>query len=724
MKTLRLLSAITLAILFTFSGAFAQKEITVEDIWRDYKFVPRSVPGFNFMNDGKSYIKQDGQQINRYDITTGDRVETLFDLAEVEGGPASIDGYNLSQDESKILVRTGTEAIYRRSSKANYYVYDAASKSLRSVTDEGKQMYATFSPDNSKLAYVRDNNIYVKDLTSGQELQITKDGEYNKIINGSADWVYEEEFSFAKAFFWSPDSKKIAYYRFDESEVKEFTMTNYRNDVYPEYQTFKYPKVGEDNAKVTIFIHHLSSGQKVQAEQDAELQEYIPRIQWTQDPSKLCVTFMNRHQNHLKLNLIDAGSGAGMTILEEKNKYYIDIHDNLAFLKDGKRFVWTSEQDGYNHIYLHTIGTDKAVQLTSGDWDVTDFYGADEKNRKIYFQAAKKSALGREIYESALFKPKGLKEISDGSGTHRAQWSKTYDYLVHTHSSAEMASSYVVRDRRGAEVRGLEDNKAFNEMHASYGLSPVEFFTVPVADGVELNAWRITPADFDESKKHPVLMFVYGGPGSQTVNDSWQGFNYWWYQMLAQKGYVIVSVDNRGTGARGQEFKKMTYQELGKYETMDQIAAAQYLAGQSYVDADRIGIWGWSYGGYMSSLAILKGNDVFKAAIAVAPVTNWKWYDTIYTERYMRTDDENRSGYADNSPVNFADRLKGKYLLIHGMGDDNVHFQNAVEMANALINANKQFDTYYYPNRNHGIYGGVTRLHLYNKMTDFLLENL
>ncbi len=381
------------------------------------------------------------------------------------------------------------------------------------------------------------------------------------------------------------------------------------------------------------------------------------------------------------------------------------------------------EKDGFNHIYMYELDGKLKRQLTKGKFDVTNFYGVDEKRKKIYYQAAEDSPMERHIY-SLSFKGKKKKKITPAKGTNQTQWSSNFDYYVNTHSTLNSPASYTVYENSGKEVRVIEDNAAMKATQQNYGWKNFEFFNVPIEGGEKLNGWILKPADFDPNKKYPVFMYVYGGPGSQTVNDSWGGFNNWWYQMLAQNGYIVVSVDNRGTGARGQEFKKMTYLELGKYETMDQISAAKYLGNQSYVDKDRIGIFGWSYGGYMSSLCLFKGADIFKSAIAVAPVTNWKWYDTIYTERYMRTEKENESGYKDNSPVNFTDLMKGKYLLVHGVADDNVHFQNTAEMVNALIRSNKQFDTYFYPNRNHGIYGGTTRLHLYNKMTDFIYENL
>ncbi len=716
--------------------SLAQEKITVEDIWRDYKFFGKSVAGFNFQKDGKHYTKLEDGKIVQYDFATGEQSAVLFDIEAAKklnaGLPKSIDGYAFSDDEQKILIKTNTEAIYRRSTKANFYVIEMGlGKTAVGLSALGKQQYATFSPDGSKVAYVVDNDLYYKDLKSKAEYRITRDGRKNKIINGSADWVYEEEFAFAKAFHWSPDGNKIAFMKFDESRVKEFTMTNFRDGVYPEYETFKYPKVGEDNAIVTLHVHDVPSQKTILVKTDYEKpgleaaeQIYFPRITWTQDANQLAITKMNRHQSELRLLLADATTGTTTTLLNESNKYYIDVTDNLTFLKNGKEFIWTSEKSGFNHIYVYNMKGKEVRALTSGNYDVTSFYGVDEVKGKVFYQAAKVSPLNREVYSVEL-KGKGDVRLTPEDGTNRAQFNSTFDYYVNTYSNANKAATYNVYDLSGKLVRSLEDNAAVAVNQSTYGTSPVEFMQVPSADpSVQLNAYMIKPFNFDPTKKYPVFMYVYGGPGSQTVQNSFGGANYWWFQMLAQEGYIVVSVDNRGTGARGEEFKKMTYLQMGKYETEDQISAAKYLGNQDYVDESRIGIFGWSYGGYMSSLCILKGADVFKSAIAVAPVTNWKWYDSIYTERYMRTLKENEDGYADNSPVYFADQLKGSYLLVHGMADDNVHFQNAAEMSKALIEANKQFDTYYYPNRNHGIYGGNTRLHLYTKMTDFIKETL
>ena len=708
------------------SIAQLQKSITVEDIWQDYKFVGKSVPGFNFLKDGKHYTRLVDNSIQQFDLLTGDQVQTIFsavDISEDHPFPEKFSSYDFSEDEKNILLKTESESIYRYSSKAHYFVWNSQKDALEKLHDGEKQGYATFNPSADKVAFVSENNLFYKDLATGKVTQITKGGKKNEIIYGSADWVYEEEFSFAKAFFWSPDGTKIAFMRFDEREVPEFTMTNFKGGLYPEYESFKYPKVGEKNAVVTIQIYDLKTGKTIKAATGNEPDMYFPRIKWTKDPNKVCIFKMNRHQNELELLLTNATTGATKQLMKETNKYYVDIHDNLTFLEDGKCFVWTSEQDGFNHIYLYDMKGKIEKQLTKGNYDVTKFYGINEKTGKLYYRAAEVSPLEEHLYVIDK-KGKNKKKLSKEKGVHSAQFSSTLDYYVDKHSTANSPTTVTVYDNTGKVVRSIEDNKGLSQLQKQYNASPLEFFQFTTSENVELNGWMIKPPNFSPDKQYPVFMTLYGGPGSQQVKDSWRGMNYWWYQMLAQQGFIVTCVDNRGTGARGEEFKKMTYLQLGKYETIDQIEAAKYLGNLPYTDKSRIGIFGWSYGGFMSSLCLFKGNDVFKAAIAVAPVTSWRWYDTIYTERFMRTEKENPDGYKDNSPVYFADQLKGHYLLVHGGSDDNVHWQQSAEMMNALIAANKQYDTYYYPNRNHGIYGGTTRQHLYNKMTNFLNEKL
>lgn len=718
----RILLLLSIVFLTTAQG-FGQKEITLEDIWESYTFYPNYISSFNFQNDGQHFTRLEGNKIEQYDLRSGKQTATILDDSSLENVD-EISSYRFSDNEMNIILSTNKTPIYRHSYKANFYIYNRESNEISSVFHGGNKVrLAALNPQGDKVAFVFSNNIYIHNLADGRIKQITEDGVKNKIINGATDWVYEEEFGDDNGFFWSPDGQQIAFYRFDESGVKEFTLTNYHDGLYPEHQTFKYPKVGAKNSDVSIHIYDLVSGETKEVASTDDHWEYFPRIKWAQKEAGLCVFFMNRHQSQLELRLL-RHDGGSKVLLKEKNEHYIDIHDNLTFLKNTDQFIWTSEKSGWNHVYLYNMSGKLDRQLTSGKWEVTDFYGLDEENGTFYYQAAMESPLYREIYAQGLKTKATPKALAREIGTNDAQFSSTFDYFVLTHSSANKAPSFTVLDKRGKRIRLIEDNIDLENLQKTYGVGTVEFMTIETEDDVSLNAYMIKPANFSPKRVYPVLMYVYGGPGSQTVKDSWGGQNYWWFQMLARKGYIVVSVDNRGTGGRGEAFKKMTYQRMGHYETIDQIAAAKYLGKLGYVDARRIGIFGWSYGGYMSSSCLFKGNDVFKAAIAVAPITNWKWYDSIYTERYMRTVEENEDGYLENSPVYFADQLKGNYLLMHGMGDDNVHFQHSAEMANALIMANKQFDTYFYPNRNHSIFGGPTRLHLYTKMTNFLNKNL
>lgn len=716
---------------FVATATAQNKAITLEDIWGTYEFFPQSVAGFNFLQDGKTYTRLEDNKVVQYDLASGSRTGVILRgdaLPKANGWTGKIDSYQFSTDETKILLSTDTRQLYRHSTEAYYFVYDRESKDLTPVNEDGRHRLASLNPSGNRVAFVKDNNLFYKDLGSGRVTQITDDGAVNSIIYGATDWVYEEEFSFDRGFQWSPDGRRIAFYRFDESAVPQFTYTDYHSDLYPEYNTFKYPKVGEANSKVSIHVYDLkgrSTSELITVNENEEQDwHYVPRINWTQDPTVLCMTLLNRHQNQLELRLANTATGNTKTLLTEENKYYVDITDNLTFLKSGKQFVWSSEKDGWHHLYLYNMEGEQLQQITQGEYEVTNFYGVDEANGRVFFQAAMRDPMQREVYTKSLMGKDLPRPIADSPGSNRANFSSTFDYFVLTHSGINEPATYQVMDRSGELVRSIIENGPLREKQTEYGVQPAAFFEFTTEGGVDLNGYMIKPENAESAGEHPLLMFVYGGPGSQQVIDNWRGQNYWWFQMLVQQGFVVAVVDNRGTGARGEEFKKMTYLELGKYEVEDQISAAKYLGGLDYIDAERIAIFGWSYGGFMASNCILKGNDVFAAAIAVAPVTSWKWYDTIYTERYMRTVEENEKGYRDNSPIYFADRLKGDFLLVHGMGDDNVHFQHTAELSNALMMANKQFDTYNYPNRNHGIYGGPIRLHLYTKMTNFLMESI
>ncbi len=707
------------------------KEISLEDIWVTYKFFPKSVRGMNSLQNGEQYTMIKNGSLVVYDYKTGDSATTLIQSGELkvdgEQEPIRLSSFSMNNEETKFLIPTETESIYRHSSKSINYLWDNQNQTLEKLSS-GKQQLAEYSPDGHKIAFVRDNNIFIKDLESKEEIMVTDDGEFNHIINGTCDWVYEEEFGFSKAFHWSPDGKKIAFYKFDESRVKEYTMTYY-GDLYPELYTYKYPKAGEDNSLVNIYVYHLDKRETIKMDTGEETDQYIPRIKWTHDPNILAIQWLNRLQNHLDILFANAFTGESRVLYSEDNPYYIDITDNLTFIGENDKFIITSEKDGYNHIYLYSLDGELLRQLTSGPWDVTEVYGYDTKNKKIYYQSVEESPLNRDIYYVDL---KGNRtKVSNRTGTNSAVFSDNFKYYINTFSDVHTPPYITVNNSNGEEIRILEDNEKLKEAMRQYDLGEFSFFTIsspeftlPSGEQVDLNAWQILPPDFDPVKKYPVLLTIYGGPGSQEVLNTWGYFNYFWYQMLAQKGFVVVSVDNRGTGARGEAFKKMTYLELGKYETLDYIETAKYLGALDYVDKDKIGIFGWSYGGFMAANAITQGADYFNAAIAVAPVTNWRYYDNIYTERFMRKPQDNPSGYDNNSPINHVDKLKGNFLMIHGSTDDNVHFQNSMDMITALVKADKQFEFMVYPNKNHGIFGGNTRYHLFSKINDFLFDNL
>ncbi|MHC1707900.1 MAG: S9 family peptidase [Bacteroidales bacterium] len=709
-----------------FSFAQQAKELTLKDIWGSRTFFPKRPAELTPLKDGLHYYLQSADSVNVFEYESGLKTGTLFtnkDLITADKKDSlSMDDFSLSADETKVLISTETDRIYRRSSKSNYFVLDLATKQIKAVSIHGKQRLADFSPDGKKVAFVRDNNLFIKDLTTDIEEQFTSDGALNSIINGATDWVYEEEFEFSKGFFWSPDGRKIAFYRFDESQVKEFSYTEW-GELYPQEYRYKYPKAGEDNSRVTLWIYDLEKKTTLPVDLGKVSDYYIPRVKWTQNPAVLSFYRMNRHQNKLELMLADASNGASRVIYTEENPAYIEVNDHLTFTPDNKFFFLSSETTGYRHLYLFTIDGRLIRQITTGNWEVTDINGYDPQKRVIYFTSTETSPLDRDLCSVNLDGTK-LKKISKKKGWNSAVYSSTYKYFVYSFTDANTPPVHSVNTIKNKELRVLEDNQKLLDASKEYGFSPVEFFTVPAAEGLELNAYMIKPASFDPAKKYPVFMNVYGGPGSQSVENRWGYFDFAWYQMLAQKGYISVCVDNRGTAFRGESFKKCTYKQLGKLETEDQIAAAKYLSKLPYIDGNRIGIWGWSYGGYMTALCMTKGADVFKTGIAVAPVINWRNYDNIYTERFMQTPQENPSGYDENSPVHFAKELKGNFLLVHGTADDNVHFQNSVEFADALISANKQFRQFFYPNRNHGIYGGNTRMHLYKMMTDFILEKL
>lgn len=717
-----------------FAGAVVQaqstekKDIPLEDIWLYYKFIPGFPNGFNWMKNDDYYTQLDEGKIVKVSIKDSKSKEDILDIGSLQDPETQEEleakSYAFNDDESKILLKSKVEKIYRRSSKEVCHVYDRNSKKVFKLHKGKKISFATFSPDASKIAYMHENDLYFYDFNSGKETRITSDGRFNEVINGGTDWVYEEEFAFTRAFFWSSDSKKLAYYRFDESRVKMFSMAMY-GSLYPENYDFKYPKAGEDNSIVDLYIYHLGGGKNVKVDLGPETDQYIPRIKWTKSADKLAVMRMNRLQNTLDLLLVEAGTGNSEVILTEKEETYIDevTDKKWIFLKNGSEFLWQSELDGQNHVYLYGLDGKLIRQITKGNWSVTDISAVDEGKGILYYMSSEVAPTERHLYSITL-EGKKKSKLTDQAGWHDVEFSTGNSYFMDSYSMANDPGGAVLYTSKGKEMEVLEDNKRLRNVMSEYNLSNAEFFNFKTNEDVELEGWMIKPPNFDETKKYPVLMYVYGGPGSQTVKNQFGSFNYFWHQMLAQQGYIVVSVDGRGTGGRGEDFKKVTYGQLGKYETIDQIETAKYLGGLDYIDADRIGIWGWSYGGYMTSLALTKGDGVFKMGIAVAPVTTWRFYDTIYTERYLKTPQLNPTGYDENSPIEYAKDLKGNYLVVHGTADDNVHYQNSIEWVDALVKANKQFDMAFYPNKNHGIFGGVTRFHLYRKMTDYILENL
>lgn len=726
---MKIITLLSIAVLAFSTSTKAQYEITLEEIFKTFAFGSKTVSGISSMKDGAHYTtiisSGDDQFIVKYNYKTGNAVDTLFNSKKVKFSNATfpwVESYEFSADENQLLFSTESEKIYRHSFKSDYLVYDVATKVCKQLSSSEKQQLASFSPNGKNIAFVRKNNLYVVDLVANTETQITFDGAKNKIINGASDWVYEEEFSFDKAYEWSSDSKKIAFYRFDETEVKEFGMPLY-GSLYPEYTTFKYPKAGEKNAVVQILIYNIDDKKTIKSDIGKETDQYIPRIKWTAKADLLSCQRLNRLQNKLELMLIESATGNSKVILTETSSTYIDVTDDLTFLNDNKSFIWSSELAGYNHLYHYSMDGKMLQQITKGNWDVIAYKGFDERSKTLYFTAAQSASINKDVCKVKL-DGSDFKIISEKKGYNEPNFSTSFDFFINTYSNANTPAAYVLYSNQGVKVRALEENGVLINKLNKYKFSPKEFMTIKTADGTELNTWMIKPANFDESKKYPVIFVIYGGPGRNTVINSWEGASYIWHQYLAQKGYIVVSVDNRGTSFKGEKFKKITYGTLGKYETADQIEAAQYIGNLPYVDKKRIGIQGWSFGGYLSSLCITKGSDVFKTAIAVAPVTNWRYYDSIYTERFLGLPKDNAKGYDDNSPINFVEQLKGNYLLIHGTADDNVHFQNTVEMVTSLQKANKYFDFMMYPDKNHGISGGNTRLHIYTLMSEFILEKL
>ena len=712
-------------LLFLIGLKITAQQITVEKIWKKYEYYPKGVEDFKSMKDGEHYsrIGEDGSILIYKLMDANDKGEVLVDKNSLVYNDSIIayEDYEFNSDETKVLFMTNIKPIYRRSYTAIYYLYDIKTKQLVPLDDKHKpQTLAEYSPDGKSVSFIHGNDIFVKELATGKSIKLTQDGKRNKIINGTSDWVYEEEFGITKAYAWSPDSKWISFLRFNEKEVKGFNLTYYKG-LYPEEYKYKYPKAGEDNSEVTANLINVQK--KSITPINLGEYEYIPRLSWAGNANKLVLLTLNRHQNHLKYHLIDltAKKMTQKIFYEETSTTYVEIDNNLLVLKDGNTILRTSEMDGYNHIYQLDFNG-KSTQITKGNCDVIYLYGIDELSNTVYYSSAEVSPMVKTIHS---IQRDGANKItvSKSIGWSDASFTSGFKYMVLTHSQANNPPVYSLMKNDGGFVRILEDNEELNRTLSTLTLSKKEFITFNV-NGNTLNAWIMKPANFNTANKYPVYMTLYGGPGHNEVVDAWDNADYMYHQLLTQKGYIVICIEPRGTLYRGAAFKKSTYLQLGKLETEDLIATAKEIQGFSYVDPQRIGVMGWSYGGFMASLAITKGADVFKMAIAVAPVTNWRNYDNIYTERFMRTPKENPDGYDANSPVNFVNLFKGKFLLIHGSADDNVHYQNSMELVNAMVKADKQFDLFIYPNRNHGIYGGNTRNHLFSMMLNFIEKNL
>ena len=721
------INAIILAILVSAGTAGAQtgdKSVSLKEI-TDGMFRQKTAVGeMRSLPDGEHYTAMNAERnmIVKYSYRTGKAVDTLFNATTArECEFTKFDGYTISSTGHHILVWRETEPIYRRSYKAAVYDYDVRRNYVKPITDsKEKVMIPTFSPDGRMCAFVKDNNIWIRKFDFDTEVQVTKDGALNKILNGTTDWVYEEEFAVTNLMAWSPDSEYLAYVRTDETEVPEYSMQVYGEGLYPSYYNFKYPKAGQKNSTVSVKAYSVQTRDTKHLDVPMDEDSYIPRITFTRNASQLAVMTLNRHQNIFNMYYVNPKSGVSRLILREENECYVDSEwlSSIHFLSNG--FTYVSEQDGYAHIYLYSPTGILQKQITQGNWDVTRLIGYDEATKNTYYESAEESPLRRAVYK---IDAKGVKtRLTPEEGTNSAAFSANYAYFVNRYSNANTPMRITVNETKSRKVlRTLQDNAELRERLAQYRFGKKEFFTLTTKSGFELNAWMVKPANFDESKKYPVMMTQYSGPNSQQVLDS---YSFDWEQYLAANGIIVVCVDGRGTGARGEAFRKCTYLRMGEKESQDQVEAAQALGQYPYIDAGRMAIWGWSFGGYNTLMALSVGHGTFKVGIAVAPPTDWKYYDTVYTERYMRTPQENFDGYAATSPLKKVKDLEGKLLLIHGTADDNVHFMQSMEYAEALVQAGKQFDMHVYKDRNHGISGGNTRYHLYTKMSNYLFENL
>ena len=718
---------IFLLILTAISITAFSQTLTLENVFKDGTLRSEGVSGFQPMPSSDCYTVTTKNTIDKHNFATGEFIATLLSnemlnsLSDDSLAISKIYFYSFSKNENKMLLATEVEYIYRRTSKAFYYMFDIKANTIIPVSNQtkGKISFATFSDNGEKIAFVRNLNLFYYDVKTEKEVQVTFDGKENHILNGLPDWVYEEELSVDKTFSWSPDGKYLAYMRFDESKVKEFSMTMW-GELYPEEYKYKYPKAGEDNSSIDIYVYNTETDKKIKVDIKTQEEMYYPRLFWLSNSVDLMVLQLNRLQNKLEFVNYNVVNQNYSIVFADTNPYWLNITNNYYFLNNNKSMILTSERDGFNHIYLVDFNGN-IKQLTSGNWEVASIEYVNPKTKQIYYLSNENDQLGRNLYVID-FSGKKKTKLSKGDGWNLATFSATGNYYRNTYSNATQPQYHTINDNKGNELRVLQANDKLKAKMQEYQCVYKEFFQFSTDEGITIDGWMMKPADFNSEKQYPVLVYTYGGPGSVEVS---KNFNIEaWYQYLTQHGYIVACADGRGSGGSGDALKKVIYKQMGKYESDDQIAFANYLKTLPYVNPDRIGIWGWSFGGYLSALSLFKGEGAFAMAIAVAPVTNWRYYDNIYTERFQRTPQENPDGYDENSPVFWADKLQGKFLMIHGTADDNVHFQNAIDLATALNNAGKQYEMFFYPNKNHSIYGGNTRLHLYTMMTEFIFKNL
>ncbi|TAH27080.1 MAG: S9 family peptidase [Cytophagales bacterium] len=708
--------------------AQSKSTISLSSIWEKGEFFGASAEAIKFSSDEKFYYDFENANENISLVKKSIESSKKIIIANTsqwvyKDKSLEVEDYQLSPDENYILLQTNTEKIYRRSHQSDYYIYQISSKKVTPLSLNGKQCNPEFSSSSKHIAFTRNNNLFLYTISSGIEIQLTFDGKKDSIINATSDWVYEEEFEFSKAYQWSPNGDKILYYKFDESKVPIYNMQVWKSELYPKNYQYKYPKAGTENSTISLWMYDLSTQKNNLINLPISSREYIPRIKWTSDNNIAAIMKMNRAQNHLELIHFDCRNQKTEKVYEEKNDSYIEINDHLTYLDSNKGFLISSEKDGFRHLYLYSFSGQFICQITKGNWEVDKFFGLNPKNQLIYYTSAEENVLERHLY-SIEIDGKNKKKLSSQKGVHEIEFSPNFQYYIHQWSSFNNPTSAELVNSNGKIVKQLFNNEVLNKKLEETNICKNNFFQFRNKENQSLNAYMIYPPSEKIKGKYPVLIYLYGGPGSQEVKNEWIGPNYAWFQMLAQMGYGVMCFDGRGTGGKGEKFKKCTQLNLGKYELEDLIAAAEYLKKIPEIDSSRIGVFGWSFGGYMSSLAMTKGNGLFSMGIAVAPVISWRFYDTIYTERFLGNPNENPNGYDLNSPINFANQLKGAYLLIHGTADDNVHLQNTIEMERALIKADKQFTSFHYPDKNHGIYGGNTRLHLYQMMTNFIQKNL